>query len=244
MDKLIELLEMFKPLVGSKQQSEQTLMQISGYPRRENVYSSLLCFFLDTEKEHGFRDLFVRSLLECTSQAVTNRKYHTEYVDTECQTEKNNRVDIVFETDTHVVGIENKIDHVVNNNLCDYEAYIEALATESGKSHICILLTLKENTGAMINELFYHITYKTFIKQIKKNLGQYVVSASTKWIVFLNDFIKTLENLQEVQKMDKELLSFFNDNWEAVESLLDAQIDLDKFLKNKVKKSNGISFGE
>ena len=40
-----------------------TLMQIAGFPNWENVYSNILAFFLDTNQDHGFGPLFIRSIL-------------------------------------------------------------------------------------------------------------------------------------------------------------------------------------
>jgi len=220
-----ELLDAFRKLDYVKEhQAEQTFMQLSGYPHYENVCSNLLCFFFNTEEAHFFNDLFIRSLLECSPQTLYTNEHKTEYIDRECKTDKNNRIDIVIETETLIIGIENKIYSEVYNDLDDYEAYIKKRAMESDKDPVYILLSLKSNAGVTDITGFCNVTYSVFIEHLKQNLGQYLLAADTKWIVFFNDFIKTLEGLQGEIKMDikKEVLDFFYDNWDGIIEMLDA----------------------
>ena len=233
-----ELLDAFNELDYSKgQQVERTYLQILGYPHYENVCSNLLCFFFDTEETHGFSDLFVRSLLECTPQASIIKRHKTEYVDRECTTAINNRVDIVLETETLIIGIENKIYSEIYNDLNDYESYIKKRAMDSDKEPVCILLSMKNNAKATDTTGFYNITYPVFVEKLQQNLGQYILMANTKWIVFFNDVIRTLTDIQGGVKMEisKEILDFFSDNWNSIDELLNAKIEIEHFLKSKAK---------
>ena len=242
MDNFKELLAAFKPLyIGQNEQAEQTYMQVSGYSHYENVCSNLLQFFLNSEETHGFGKLFVESLLDCLQLKEALIDYSTDAVDREYSTERNKRIDIFFETETHVVGIENKIYSPVNNDLLNYQECIENIAKEKEKVPICILLSIDDNSGIVNETAFVSVTYSKFINKIKANIGKYLVTASTKWIVFLNDFIKTLEDLhKEETKLEKELLTFFGEYWEEVENLITAQSELDKYLKDKVKRVSEI----
>lgn len=177
MDSIRKMLDDFIKLdIGKKQQPEQTFMQLSGYPHYENVCSNILSFFFDTGGTHGYKDLFVRSLLECTHQALSVNACHTETVERECKTDNNKRIDIIFSTEAYVVGIENKIYSNVYNDLNDYEAYVAKLSEENDKIPVCILLSIYDNGGAIENSGFTNITYKRLIEKLKTNLGRYVLS--------------------------------------------------------------------
>ena len=242
MDKFRELLAAFKPLyIEQNEPSEQTYMQVSGYSHYENVCSNLLQFFLNSKETHGFGELFVKSLFECVSLSGASIDCSVDAVDREYSTGRNKRIDIVFETETHIVGIENKIYSPVNNDLLDYKKCIDKIAVEKKKVPVCILLCIDDDSGTVNKTAFVSVKYSEFISKIKVNIGTYLTTATTKWIVFLNDFIKTLEDLhREESKLEKELLAFFSENWEDVEKLITTQSKLDKFLKDKVKRVSEI----
>jgi len=231
-----KLLNDFKALHIEDVEPEQTFMQLSGYPHYENVCSNLLSFLFDTEEVHGLKDLFALSLLGCVLKDAPLSSCRTERPERECITDKNNRIDIVFETETFTVGIENKLNSDVHNDLYDYDAYITKRAKANEKEPLCILLSLRDNSKVMGKTAFHNVTYSSFIERLKKNLGWYLPNANTKWIIFVNDFIKTLEDLQEETKLDKELIHFFNTHYDDIEKLLAAMEKLQKSLKQKANK--------
>lgn len=66
-----------------------------------------------------------------------------------------------------------------------------------------------------------------------------MIDADTKWIIFLNDFIKTIEELQEATEMDKEFIEFYNKYKDDVNNLANARENLSKVIKakwNKIKQ--------
>lgn len=145
---LEEMIQAFKDVHLEKLQTEpeQTFMQLSGYPHFENVCSNLLSFFFDTEEMHGFADLFLKSLLACIGK--DNDSYTTENVERESVTNERKRIDIVIETENHLIAIENKIFSVVQNPLGDYEKYIEEQTRLNGKTTIayCSLFARKKKS--------------------------------------------------------------------------------------------------
>ena len=46
------MLQGLKKVYIKKPKRKQTLLEVSGFPRRETVYSNLLAFFLDETEEH------------------------------------------------------------------------------------------------------------------------------------------------------------------------------------------------
>jgi len=229
-----KLLNRFRSTSFDISKTEQTFMQVLGYPHYENVCSNILSFFFNTNESHGFQYLFAHTLLECIRPLNHKKTYHVDNIERECITQKHNRIDIVFETEDMVIGIENKVYHNVNNDLADYATYIKERADKRGKEALCVLLSLRDNIDIVNGTSFANVTYKTFIERLKANMGAYLLTANPKWVTFLFDFVKTLEELQGEVAMDKDLVNFFNKNKSDIDALLAAKASLLKSLKDKV----------
>ena len=120
----------------------ENLIAISGYGRRENANTNLLAFYFNENERHGFKRLFLNSLLDIYESKAKEEKhiffkdeFETEYeVTTEVSTDERNRIDIVIkgkiEDDQKMpnwaIIIENKIDHFLDNPLGDYYNSIAA----------------------------------------------------------------------------------------------------------------------
>ena len=60
---------------------------------------------------------------------------------------------------------------------------------------------------------FVNITYKDLLKKVLGNVGSYISDADEKWLIYMNEFIKNIESLQEgTMKINKEWQEFLNDN--------------------------------
>ena len=103
---------------------EKTFMDISGYPHYENVSSNILAFYFNTQEEHNFKNLLTNSLIK----VLQNKGIAIDLIDDDCVVEvfreyttiKKNRIDIVLQSNDLVIGIENKLDSSVYNDLIDY----------------------------------------------------------------------------------------------------------------------------
>ena len=234
------MIQAFNGLHLVNDKTEQTFMQLTDYPHWENVCSNVLAFFFDTEETHNLGGLFIKSLLECVGADTNCRS--TEAVEREMLTAKGNRIDIFIETDKHLIAIENKVFSGLNNPLSDYEAHIHKLNSTGEKKPTFVLLTLYEETAGQ--SAFINVTYSKLFAAIRKNLGAYVVTANTKWIVILNDFIRTIDELQGGIILDRDFIGFYNENEAAICALLKARKDLPKSLKAKLQAvMNMVSVG-
>lgn len=225
------LIQAFSGLRLVNEKTERTFMQLTDYPHLENVCSNVLAFFFDTEETHDFGGLFIKSLLECIGADTNCRS--TEVVERELLTAKGNRIDIFIETDKHIIAIENKVFSGLNNPLGDYETHIHKLNSTGEKEPLFVLLTLYEEDAG--RSAFVNVTYARFFAVIRKNLGAYVITANTKWIVILNDFIRTIDELQGGVILDREFIGFYNENEAAIDALLKARKELPKSLKAKLQ---------
>ncbi len=126
---------------------------------------------------------------------------------------KNKKIDIVLKTPSLVVAIENKIEGTLENNPLDiYKEHIGNKYPNLNKKFI--VLTAKNlSTGdrkKANKEGFTVIQYSKLFDRVKSLIGKYIASGNQKYLVFMMDFIKTVENKVKIM----------------------TQIDLDKFFCN------------
>ncbi len=123
----------------------QTFMEIGGYPHYENV-SNFLRFFFDPEGPHGLGSLFLDALLASVGAGGEEGLGGNVSVEREVGTAAGNRIDILIQSDSHAVLIENKIFAAAANPF-DLRAYLDSLKNENGDAYedeikTKILLTL------------------------------------------------------------------------------------------------------
>lgn len=224
------LIQNFSSLHLADTKTERTFMQLADYPHFENVCCNVLAFFFDMKEAHGFRSLFIKSLLECMRVSANCR--YTEAVERGVPTGNGNRIDIFIETDNHLIAIENKLYSGANNPWDDYEAYIDTLNPANEKEPLFVLLTLKEeNVGA---SSFRNVTYSELFAAIKRNIGMYIAGADAKWNIILNDFIRTIEELREETVLDRGFIEFYNENATVIDVLIKKKKELSKYLNSKM----------
>lgn len=203
-----------------KERSGSTFLEIAKCPNYENVWSNILAFYCNPNNEHKLYDLLLNSIFETIGEKITVINFKSIRVITEYSTDLGNRIDIVILADNFVLGIENKIDASLYNDLEDYSNTIEDLAMPFGIPTFKIVLS-KNRTNT--SNGFSNITYLDLIKNIKKNIGEHTAYSDTKYLIFLIDFLKNIENNINSQSMEGnlEVINFFHNNVEKVNRLLD-----------------------
>jgi len=219
-----------------------TLLEITGQHYNELVFSNLLSFFLDERKEHGLKDLFLTALLEAYDSDIVTDTYNVADVRTEERTDINNRIDLLIETDKHVIGIENKVYAKINNDLKDYSSHIDKKASKNGnqRKEIKILLTLREPTKEdqlLATETnFKVIRYSELIDRIRTNIGDYVFEAESRYVMLLYEFINTIYRLERGPQMDEKFVQFVSDNEKEINELYTDTYKFKGLLREIVKK--------
>lgn len=214
-----KLLKIFKNLPKFKY--EPSYLDICHYSGRrfEEICSRILSFYFQPKNEHGLNTLFV----ECIFEAIES-EYKNKDRDIIINLEENaegKRLDLLLSSKEWVIGIENKIFANVYNPLEKYKKRIE----EYGKSKkYKILLTLheivnNEELNNIYKNGFVILLYTKFFDILKNRLGQYITGNNIKYIIFLYDFIQTLEQKKGDAIMNKELDVFFQDNSECLDEL-------------------------
>jgi len=228
----VALLNEFRKLPPAVSRSP-TFMEVAGYPHYENVCSNILAFFFDPNNPHGFGSLLLDALAEAGPiDGIAEGAYANVSVERESTTNAGNRIDILIESDTLLMVIENKIFHAADNPFADYAAFINQ-RNINGKT-ICKLLLTLYPSDAGIKYGFTNLTYSRFIDAIHQRIGYHTVHADTRYLVLLIDFLNTLENLQVETHMDPQFLGFLDERSKDVVALIE---EVDKFkgeLRTKV----------
>ncbi|MDE3000448.1 MAG: PD-(D/E)XK nuclease family protein [Gemmatimonadota bacterium] len=199
-----DLLEAFHQQVPPRPERPPTFMEIFGYPHYENVCSNILAFFFDPSKPHGLGTLFLDALAQIGGITEPDWKIGGNVrVDREEPTDERNRIDLLIQSDAHVILIENKIFHEIANPLEDYIKHAKSHYRQL-KPHL-FLLTLKP--GGDVGR-FKNITYEQLVAQIRTLHGDYVAHADIRYLTFMLDFLNTLENLREGWELNAKTAEF------------------------------------
>ena len=120
--------------------------------------------------------------------------------------------------------IRRSLDASVYNPLDEYSRALDEWAKPNQLETVRIILSLKEERGG---SEFVCITYKQFFDKIRELLGTYASTSSQKWLLYLVDFMHTVENLKKGTDMDlTEMDRFFIKNETRLGKLIS---DYDQF---------------
>ncbi|UKT65824.1 PD-(D/E)XK nuclease family protein [Pedobacter mucosus] len=210
----IEYKEILNKEISKQEKREKNFLDIAGMPHYENVNSNLLQFFFDYTEDHGFKDLFLTSLLELISH-----KKDLSFVDwtiaREVRTINDKRIDLaILSTDEDkVIIIENKIYHLLNNDLNDYWNHYPLILEENKVGIVLSLYSLTVKDARYIN-----ITHQQLCKRVLKNLGDYILNANHKYVVYLKDFIENI-NTFYMSDTQKNKLKFYFEHIDKINEL-------------------------
>lgn len=214
-EKFDELLNGFNKLTFKERQNP-TFLELIKQPAKETAWSNILAFYFDPKREHGLGVLMLKSFFEALGEDVEIENLNSIKVRTEVSTENRKRIDLVIEADNFVLGIENKVDHWLNNDLEEYSKKIDTLLNIRlpfkvvlSKFHCC------PDHG------FINLTYDVLIKQVNKNLPIFIANANLEYLTFLNDFLRNIENTIKFKEMieNEQAFEYFKLNYNEMKVL-------------------------
>lgn len=241
-------IQAFKKL-SFNQAHRKSFIEIMGLSHLENVSSKTLAFFLDSKEEHKFNDLVINALFSVLGESLPYQ-IHTENIILEKRTDQG-RIDLWVETDEHIIVIENKIHHHVNSNpFPDYVSHAHANNPKNKKLKF-ILLVIKE--PELTPENYIVMTHFELSKHILKGLGQKSLQADQYYLTYLIDYISAIEKFNpqsEYAKMQMDVVNFYRNNREVLESIQDEsnKESVYQYYEQKVReivellKDQGINF--
>lgn len=225
--KLLSLLSNFKSLAGEKPDHFPTFLEIAGKAHKEDVISNILAFFFKSEQPHGLGDLFLRSFLTCMHSDIQCSGKIDVY--REVTTANGKRIDLIVEFDDIVLIIENKINHWLHNDLKEYAAHAER--HYKNKKYLLAVLSMDEIKHC--EHGFVNVTYKSLLKEIGSQLAQSRQVIQNKYSPLLNDFFETLKNLRSNKMINQDMRTFFIENKNDIQHLLEEKQLLDQEVSNR-----------
>jgi hypothetical protein len=197
---------------------DEDLFSICGFPHYERVASNVLAFFLDNKREHGLGDLFMQSLLSCGGIAAEGLDLNYE-VKKEVQTDKGNFIDLVVESDSFIIIIENKIYASLYNDLEDYYGHYAKARNSNVSPRQIFAFVLSLTKIPPINSKYIFIDYESLFLEIKTRLGETAIRANQRYLSLLFDFITNLENLKRGITMDHEFINFVKEHTNEIDNI-------------------------
>lgn len=223
-----ELLNRFGFVVAQPTQAAPNVFRLAGFPRREVVSSNIWAYFLDPSESHRMGTLFLDSLQSCLDKKTwrgaerVRRSLNGEAVDLSVLQEysdgsaSRNRIDIVIRTRDYVIGIENKVDASLYNDLDDYGRKIEETfrsTSGSGLSEVempsAIVLVVLHQGQLRVDDkkkipkyqYVVALSYDELFDEILGKLGAHLLEVDPRALDLLEQFI---ENFSEVRNMKSQ----------------------------------------
>lgn len=218
---LQELLIRLRSLPSVKQK-ESNIFSIGARGHYENPISDLLAFFIDPDAGHDLGTLVLEAFLKRLPGSPDISLLTPP--GREVMTSTGNRIDIVLESDTWVMALENKIWHQQNNPFSDYRQHLYHQYPD--KAHFLVVLSPDGTAPSG----WFGMSYRQFLNVLSPKLRMaYAASPLNKWLVLLREFILHLESLMNKNSITPETELFVLDNLHSIQEII--------LLKNVVVKS-------
>ncbi|MCI1983207.1 MAG: PD-(D/E)XK nuclease family protein [Bifidobacteriaceae bacterium] len=220
------------------------IFEIAGFPRRETVSSNVFAFFFDPEATHGLDDLFFQSLIKVLrkksagtalfERAAPENEEVTVQTEVSDGSDTQNRIDILLQTPSLVIGIENKVDATLYNDLDDYLRKAKSASFENGECETCIVVLHASDTidvgsykTLTLRKNFFCVTYDEFFNEVLKQIGKKLFDIEKRSLDLLEQFIDNYSQRRNNMKNNSanELISQFTNQ---ANSLQDAIVAVEK----------------
>jgi hypothetical protein len=123
---------------------------------------------------------------------------------TEFGTIAGGRIDLLLRNENKAIIVENKIYHILSNDLDDYWDSFPLLS----ENKIGIVLSLYPISQTGHNN-FINVTHVDFIRSVMNRLGSHILDVDQKYLIFLKDFFQNIINMSTKQLGQKELQFYF-----------------------------------
>lgn len=220
----------------------KTFLGIAKQPHYENVLSNMYAFFFDENEVHKFRDLFTTSLMQLIERKTRNKElfqWHSKDFSlfqnfiprTEVTTQKGGRIDLLLDNREQAIIIENKVYHHFDNDIHDYWNSISH--NDDSKIGIILSLSYIEFTE---HQHYINITHIELLQEVMHNLGNYIMDASEKYLVFLKDLNQNIINLSK-PVMNIDDINFYFKNQQSINQLASFKFSLRDHIANEIEKA-------
>lgn len=192
----------------------KTFLGIAKQPHYENVMSNIYAFFFQKDHEHKLGDVFIRAIMSLVNEMPKNgiKSFDTAIpcsVDTEKQTRKKGRIDLLITNNIEAILIENKVFHQLNNDLDDYFESVIHQGYEA--DNITAIVLTRYDIDNVTHPKYLNITHAQLLKKVMEFSRGIPLSRNNKFHTFLLDLNQNVNNLSK-PKMTKEQVEFYNNH--------------------------------
>lgn len=223
--------------IPKHKERKKTIMDIAGIEHLETKWSLIYAYFFNPKESHGLGTLFYDSLSEILLHKNPNKKIQMNdfYVKTEVPAREKDGstkfIDILLGDGEYAIIIENKVNASLDNPL---QTYWNSIKIDDSKK--CgIVLSLYDLNASKYNSNYINITHEELIKQVENNLYKHYLSADSKALIFLQDFIQNIYNQKNT--MDKNILNFYykGDNHTKINNLAKIRNNIINVLSEQIE---------
>jgi|SRR5690554_133173 len=202
---------------------QDTFFSATMMQRREDLWTNIYAFFLNKELQHGFEDLFIKSFIEVINLKKSNvspiNLQESYNLEREIFTAKGNRIDLIIKDRNTAIIIENKVGHILDNDLQDYYDSVK------GYKKIGVVLSIQKYSSLELNNRhFISITHEELIQNIYRNYLK-LDKTTDKYSIFFEEFYKNVINESKTINMDQ--IDFYLRNTEKVNKIIDVKKQYD-----------------
>jgi hypothetical protein len=219
----------------------KTFLGIAKQPHYENVMSNIYAFFFQKDHEHKLGDIFIKAIMSLVNEMPKNEKKSFDTtipcrVDTEKQTRKNGRIDLLITNNIEAILIENKVFHHLNNDLDDYFESVVHQGYEA--DNITAIVLTRYNIDSLTHLKYINITHAQLLKRVMEFSQEIPLNKDNKFHTFLLDLNQNVNNLSK-PKMTKEQVEFYNIHSIEINKATSFGNEFKKHVVSEVKKAAG-----
>jgi len=228
---LLESAKKFK-----QQPHEKTFFDTAIRNHYENPTTELLEFFLNPQESHELGDVFWKGFSDVVQAEIAREDEvsmgQVERLERECVTHSGNRIDLILETDSHLLLVEAKIYHQQNNPFNDYVKY--AKTRSKGKEILGLILSISGKSEA---RNWYGISYQQLVNAVRPYLAEQMLnSPMNKWNLFAREFLLHLESYYKIQNLDMNRVQFIFDHYQEIQELQKLKTNTIKEVVEKISQ--------
>lgn len=236
---------------------ELTIFDTALRNHHENPTTELLSFFLDPNEKHHLGTAFYDGFI----QAI---KSHDEYADfdfgqlleirTQQTTDKGNRIDLWFQTDTALVVIEVKVFHHQNNPFKDYVSWgnkqlkkliSQKQRSEESPTEIKLIPIVLCPDGKCDESDWLGVSFTRLTSSTRTYLApKFIDNPFNKWSIFSRDFLLHLDSFIELLDTNMESLNFVVDHMQQIQELVELRENVYQEIINHINNELQIALGE
>jgi hypothetical protein len=206
---------------------EANIFDIGIHNMYENPFTEVLLFIIKSDSPYKNRVLFIKHFIfELTNNdIITNSFCKKLNIEIQVITKKGKYIDMLIYNDDYVLVFENKIDHVLNNPLKEYESEVNARFKSQKK-----LFYIFSKDECVTNNKWENKLISNVFSKINNNL---TFDYRNKWDNIVKDFLN--HYIKEKKKMTKKELTSIEKN---LSKFMDARDYLEQFVEEIIVHIN------